>query len=240
MKVTMKKILFYSLLSMLVFSACQKEMTAPEPPIAFQWPQGTSDFAPYTIGSSFMYEYTSISPAVNDSFTLTVTKDTTINNLKYYKLTSSRPELSPSYFVNYNNGNITEITYNLNFLGFITVDSISENTLKENNTVNTTWNDDDVNLLYATTVGPIPVNVNFMHTLLQKNFVKEVLTKSYPNTIAVKEIVNINLPPGFPFPSGAPSSIQYDNFYAKEVGLVQRNTSIGTTQKLKYSNVIKL
>jgi hypothetical protein len=236
----MKKLLLFSLLSMLLFSACQKELTANEPPIAFQWPQGTSDFAPYTIGSSFTYAYTSISPSVNDSFTLTVTKDTTIDNLKYYKLTSSRPELSPSYFVNYNNGSITEITYNLNFLGFITVPVLSENTLKENETVNATWNDDDVDLLYSTSAGTIPVNVNFMHTLLQKDFVKEVLNKNYTNTIAVKEIVKINLPLGVPFPPGAPSSIQYDNFYAKGVGLVLRNTSIGTTQKLKYANVIKL
>jgi hypothetical protein len=236
----MKKIFFYSLLSMFILSACQKEMTAPEVPTPFQWPQGTGDFAPYTIGSSFTYEYTSVSPAVNDSFTLTVTKDTTISNLKYYKLTSSRPDLSPTYFVNYNNGNVTEITYNLNFLGLITIDSIAENTLKENEIVNATWNDDDVNLLYSTTVGPIPVNVNFMHTLLQKNFVKEVLGKDHANTIALKEIVKINLPAGVPLPAGAPSTIQYDNFYAKGAGLIQRNTSIGTTQKLKRSTIIKL
>lgn len=236
----MKKLFFYSFLAMLVFSACQKEMTAPEVPIPFQWPQGTSDYAPYTIGSSFTYEYISVSPAVNDSFTLTVTKDTTIHNLKYYKLASSRPELSPTYFVNYNNGNITEITYNLNFLGFITLDSITENTLKENENENATWHDKDIDLMYSTAAGSIPVNVNFMHTLAQKNYVKEVLTKSYANTIAVKEIVKINLPLGVPFPPGAPSTIQYDNFYAKAVGLVQRNVSIGTTQKLKHSNVIKL
>jgi hypothetical protein len=231
----MKKLILYPFLTVILFSACQKEMIAPEAPIVFQWPTGTSDYAPYTIGSSFTYEYTSISPSVNDSFTLTVTKDTSINNLKYYQLISSRPDLSPSYFVNYDNGSITEITYNLNFLGFITVPVLSENTLRESAAVNSTWNDADVNLLYS----GIPVNVNFMHTLIQKDFVKEVLNKNYANTIAVKEIVKINLPVGVPFPVGAPSTIQYDNVYSKGVGLVQRVTSIGTTQKLKYFNIVK-
>jgi hypothetical protein len=234
----MKKLLLYSFLLMIIFSSCQKEMIAPEVSIPFQWPQGTSDIAPYTIGSTFTYEYISTSPAINDSFTLTVTKDTTIDNLKYYKLTSSKPDLSPTYFVNYNDGNVTEITYNLNFLGLITIDYIAENTLKEYEIVNSRWEDDDINLFYSSNLGPIPVNVNFMHTLLQKNFLKEVLGKEYANTISVKEIVKINLPAGVPFPTGAPSTIQYDNFYAKGVGLIQRNVSIGTSQKLKRYNII--
>jgi hypothetical protein len=227
----MKQLIFYSFLAILIFSSCKK---CPVEPAVFEWPAGTGDYAPYTIGSGFTYEYTSISPAVNDSFTLTVTKDTTINGLKYYKLVSSKPALAPTYFVNYNNGDITEITYNLDFLGLITVPVISENTLKVNATVNTTWNDADLNLNYS----GIPVNVTFAHTLVQKYFVKVILGKDYANTMAVKEVVNINLPIGVTFP-GVPSTIQYDNLYAQGVGLVQRDVSTGTSQKIKYYNVVK-
>jgi hypothetical protein len=231
----MKKYIYYSILSIIAFSACQKDMTVSEGPASFEWPKGTSEYAPYTIGSSFVYEFISGNPSVTDSFLLIVTKDTIINNLKFYKLESSKPALSPSYFVNDNNGIITEITYNLNFLGLITVPELIENTLRTNVEANSTWNDNDLNLTYL----GFPVNVKFMHTLMHKNYTKEVLNKNYEGCFSAKEIVNIFLPAGVPFPTGVPSTIQYDNCYAKGVGLAQRVTSTGTSQKIKRFYIVK-
>jgi hypothetical protein len=232
----MKQLFFYSLLLMLITTSCEKEIEGSDTRIKiFEWPEGTSDYAPYTIGSSFKYDYSSTNPAATDVVTLTVTKDTIINNLKYYKLQSDKPNLVASYFVNDNNGNVTEITYDLNFLGLITVPVLTENTLKQNATVNTSWNDPDVNLVWYN----IPVNVKFAHTMIQKDFIKEVLSINYSNSVAVREIVDINLPQGVQFPAGVPSSIQYDNLYAKGVGLIQRNVSLGTVQKIKSYNVVK-
>ncbi len=231
----MKKLFIYLLLLGIVMTSCQKEGNFNDIK-EFKWPEGTSDYAPYTIGSTFTYEHINTNNPFNtEEFTLTVTKDTVINNLTYHKLESDKTNLVPSYFVNYNNGDITEITYNLNFLGAITVPYLSENTVKETAGLNTTWNDQDLNILWYN----IPVNVKFAHTLIQKDFSKEVLNKNYSNTIAVRELINIFLPVGVSFPPGIPSTLQYDNLYAKGAGLIQRTVSIGTTQKLKTFNIVK-
>jgi hypothetical protein len=232
----MKKLIFYSFLAIILFSSCQKEMEAPVFPPAFQWPTGTSDYAPYTIGSSFTYEAKNLSTSVLDSFTYTVIKDTTINNLKYYQLVSDKPSIgpSPTYFANYNNGYLTELTYNMDFLGAITIPELSENTLRVNEPVNATW-DEFKELSYS----GIPVYVDFEYKVIQKDYTKAVLNNNFANTINVKEVVNISLAGGIPLPIGFPSTIVWDNFYAKGAGLVERNVSIGTTQKLKHFKIVK-
>ncbi len=233
--INMKKPFTYFLLLLVTFTSCQKQPLAYTQP-EFKWPEGTGDYAPYTVGSSFTYEYTSVGAQMfTDEFTLKVTRDTLINGLKYYKLESDKPALVPSYFVNYNNGDITEITYNLNFLGAVTVPYLAESTLKEKATLNTVWNDPDVNLAW----NGIPVNVKFEHSIIQKDFTREIFSKNYLNTIAVRELVSINLPAAVPFPPGIPSTLQYDNLYAKGAGLIQRNVSVGTSQKLKTFSIVK-
>jgi hypothetical protein len=236
----MKKLFFYSIVSILLFSSCEKE-DAPIIPINFIWPEGTSDYAPYTIGSVFAYELKTVNPAKTDSFTLTVAKDTTINNFKYYKLVSSKPELQPTYFVNYNNGNLTEITYDLDYLGLgaIIVPKVLETTLKENLAVNETWSE---GMLVQYPVSPtqlVDLNVTFGHTMIQKNFTKRVLNIDFANTIAVREVISTIIPPGFPWPTWVPTTSQFDNFYAKGAGLVQRDVSTGSTLKLKRYNILK-
>jgi hypothetical protein len=236
----MKKIFIYLFLSIILFSSCQKE-DIPVTPTNFTWPEGTSDFAPYTIGSTFAYEIKTMNPAKTDSFSLTVAKDTTINNFKYYKLVSSKPELQPNYFVNYNNGNLTEITYNLDYLGLgaIIVPEVLETTLKENLTVNDTWFESKVVTYPTSPTTGVDLNVTFAHTMLQKNYTKRVLDIDFANCIAIKEVISTIIPPGFPWPPTVPTTSQFDNFYAKGSGLVQRDVSNGTTQKLKRFNIVK-
>jgi hypothetical protein len=231
----MKKIFFYSILSVFLFSSCEKE----EDPIRlknFTWPEGTSDYAPYTIGSTFAYEIKTMSPARTDSFSLTVEKDTIIGNFRYYKLVSNKPELQPTYFVNYSNGNLTEITYNLDYLnlGVITVPKVFETTLKENAAVNDTWIEN-----MMVTFSGVDLTVIFTHTMLLKNYTKNVLGVDFSNTIAVKQLISTVIPPGFPWPPQVPTTSQFDNFYAQGAGLVQRDVSNGNTQKLKRFNIVK-
>lgn len=232
----MKQIFLYCFLIITFLSSCQKEIV---PIINFEtpWPEGTSDYAPYTVGSTFTYEAKSWSPASTDSFTYTVTKDTTINSLKYYKLESDKPAVgpSPTYFVNYNNGYLTENTYNLNFLGALTIPVLSENTFRVNEPVNAVWNETLPPLTYS----GIPVLVDFIYTVMQKDYTKTVLDNNFANTTYVKEVTNIRLGGGVPLPPGIPSTIQYDNFYAKGAGLVERDISLGTTQKLKSFKISK-
>jgi hypothetical protein len=227
----MKQILLYSFLSIILFSCTETDEVNPP----FQWPAGTSDYAPYTIGSTFTYELTGAT-AAKDSFTFTVAKDSVINGLKFYKLESNKPALSPTYFVNYNNGDITEITYNLNYLGLgiISVPKVTETTLKSNNFVNDTW----IENLIVNFAG-VDLSVIFTHTMLQKKYTKTVLNKDFTNTIAVREVISTIIPPGFPWPSTVPTTSQFDNFYAEGAGLVQRDVSDGSSLKLKYYNIVK-
>jgi hypothetical protein len=228
----MKQIFFYSFLAILFFSSCKK---CPVEPAVFEWPEGTSNYAPYTIGSTFTYELNSASSGTSN-FTLTVTKDSVIDGLKFYKLESNKPALAPHYFVNYNNGDLTEITYNLNYLGLgiISVPKVTETTLKLNNAINDTW----IENLIVNFAG-VDLSVIFTHTLLQKNFTKTVLSKNFTNTIAVKQVISTIIPPGFPWPPAVPTTSQFDNFYAEGAGLVQRDVSDGSSQKLIYFNIVK-
>ncbi len=235
----MKQLFFYTFLAIILFSSCRED-DAPYINPTFQWPVGTSDYAPYTVGSTFAYEIKNTNPAQTDSFTLTVEKDTVISGLMYYKLVSSKPALQPTYFVNYNNGNLTEITYKLDYLnlGAIIVPKVLETTLKENLAVNDTWVESMI-----VTYG-IDLTVTFTHTMLQKNYTKRVLDKDFANTIAVKELIATIIPPGFPWPSGVPTNSQFDNFYAKGAGLVQRDvyseSILASIIKLKSYNIVKL
>jgi hypothetical protein len=225
----MKHLLLFCILSITLFSCCKEDVPRP-----YQWPEGTGDYAPYTVGSTFNFEISSVAPAFIDSLTFTVTKDTMINSLKFYKLVSSKPNLAPTYFANYSNGDLTEITYNLDFLGLITIPVVSENTLKANAFINFTWYED----LLVDFAG-IPVNVDFAHTIVKKDFEKLILDRGFENTIDVKEVVTINMPPGYPLPPGVPSTIQYDNSYSKGTGLSQRDISTGSSWKLKRFNIVK-
>ncbi len=233
----MKQLFFYALLSVIFFSCTDED--AGRPP--FEWPAGTSNYAPYTVGSTFTYELTNATAAV-DSFTLTVAKDTIIGGLKFYKLVSNKPALSPHYFVNYNNGDLTEITYDLNYLGLgiISVPKVTETTLKSNNVANDTWIENlIVNYPVPGVPGGVDLSVIFTHTMLQKDYAKTVLNKNFTNTIAIKEVISTIIPPGFPWPTTVPTTSQFDNFYAQGAGLIQRDISDGSSQKLKRFNIVK-
>ncbi len=236
----MKKIFLFLTLSVILFSSCNKE----DDPIRlpdFSWPQGTSDYAPYTVGSTFAYEITTVNPSKTDSFKLTVEKDTIINSLRYYKLVSNKQELQPTYFVNYSNGNLTEITYNLDYLGLgaIIVPVVLETTLKENLSINDTWNEGMVVTYPTSPTTGVNLNVTFDHTIINKNYTKRVLDRDYPLCIAVKQVISTIVPPNFPWPPNVPITSQFDNFYASGAGLIQRNVSNGTVIKLKYFDVVK-
>jgi hypothetical protein len=230
----MKKFYLFAFLAIVFFSSCRHDSIPPPP---YQWPEGTSDYAPYTIGSTFNFEISNAAmPNVIDSFTYTVTKDSIINGFRYYKLESSKQSAGATYFANYNNGNLTEITYNLDYLGLgvITVPYVLETTLKENVGVNDTW----IESLVVNFAG-VNLNVTFAHTMLQKNYTKPILNKNFDNTISVRQVISTIIPPGFPWPPTVPTTSQFDNFYAKGSGLVQRDISDGTSLKLKRFNIVK-
>jgi hypothetical protein len=226
----MKKLLFIATLFSICFAACKKK-TSETIPTGFQWPAGTGEYAPYTLNSTFTFETVSGTPSVTDSFTYTVVKDTLIGGLNFRKLESNKPAIAATYYTNYAANIITEITYNVNFQGVVTVPIIKQTVLKDDVPVANTWSE-----LLSVTVQGFNVPVTFDYTLLQKDIVKNILGKDYPSTYEVKQTISI--PQNIATLAGIPASITVNNFYAKGVGRVQRDANNGYV-KIKRYNVIK-
>ncbi len=198
----------------------------------FVWPAGTGEFAPYTTGSTFVFQREVGVPAVIDSFTLTVTGDTSIGGLTYKRMTSSNTTAMPSYFANYNNGVTTEVI--LNFpVATITIPNLTQTVLKDTANVNTSWNE-----VLNLTVMNFPVPVTFTYTVMQKGVVKNVLGVDYANTTDVKQ--NVGIPATIATIAGIPANTILENYYAKGVGRIARDiVSTNTFIKLKRYNVVR-
>jgi hypothetical protein len=228
----MKQFFFTLAICSIIFSACQKstnEEIVPAPTNA-SWPAGTSDYAPHTNGSTFTFEIVSGTPSVTDSFTYTVIKDTAIGGLTYRKLESNKPALGPTYYANYNAGVITNITYGFTIQGF-TIPEVKQTVLKDNVPVNNTWSE-SINV----TASGFTVPVSFNYTIVQKDFVKNILSKDYASTIYAKQVIGI--PAAIATILGIPANIQVDNYFAKGVGLVQKDGT-GSNVKIKRYNIIR-
>lgn len=229
----MKQIMLGITFCTIIFCACKKnkdEEVVPTP-TGFQWPAGTSDYAPHTLGSTFTFEIVSGTPAVIDSFTYTVTKDTSIGGLTYKKLESNKLALAPTYYANYNAGVITNITLNFAVQGF-NIGNVKQIVLKDNVPVNSIWT--DAISVPVPTFGDVPVS--FTNTLIQKDYTKNILGKDYLSTIYAKQIVGI--PPLLAAFLNIPASYQIDNYFAKGVGLVQKDAT-GNNVKIKRYNIVK-
>jgi hypothetical protein len=198
----------------------------------FVWPAGTGEFAPYTTGSTFVFQREVGVPAVTDSFTLTVTGDTSIGGLTYKRMTSSNITAMPSYFANYNNGVVTEIILNFQ-AATITIPNLSQTVLKDTANVNTSWNE-----VLNLTVMSFPVPVTFTYTVMQKGIVKNVLGIDYANTTDVKQ--NVGIPAAIATIANIPANTILENYYAKGIGRIARDAvSTNTYIKLKRYNVVR-
>jgi hypothetical protein len=229
----MKQIFLGLSICTIIFSACKKnndEEIIPAP-TGFQWPAGTGDYAPHTNGSTFTFEIVSGTPAVTDSFTYTVIKDTLIGGATYRKLESNKPTLGPTYYANYTGGVVTNITYNFTLQGF-SLPIVKQTVLKDNVPVNNIWS--DTVLVQVPILGNVPVS--FTNTVMQKDYTKTILSKDYVNTIYVKQIVGIPVAIATQF--NLPATSQVDNYFAKGVGLVQKDAT-GNNLKIKRYNIVK-
>ncbi len=229
----MKNIGIKFLAILLIFTSCTKSgLEEINTPTVFQWPAGTSDYAPYTNSSTFVFETSNGLPAVVDSFIYTVVTDTIINSATYRKLVSNKPTLGPTYYVNYNAGVVTEIAYNFSLQGF-NLPVVTQTVLKDNVAVNNTWNESqNISLMGFT------FPITFTYTLLQKDFTKTVLGVAYANSISIKQ--ELGIPPALATIAGIPAITQIDNFYAKGVGRIERGVvSTNNFTRIKRYNVVR-
>jgi hypothetical protein len=195
-----------------VFAACKKDK------MTFVWPEGTGDYAPYTIGSKFTYQISLGSPAVLDTFSYTVVKDTLINGVKFMKMATNDPTLVSDFYCNYNatTGVRTDINYNTNF-GGVPIPVLKETTLRAKDALNATWKE-QLNISAAGATFPL----DFDYKLGQKDFSKTVFSKTYADVTQVNQ--TITLPAIVVTALGLPTNkIGIINFYSKEVGILQRD-----------------
>jgi hypothetical protein len=229
----MKQIMSSLALCVILFAACKKNKNEEVVPTStgFQWPAGTGEYAPHTNGSTFTFEIVSGTPAVTDSFTYTVTKDTAIGGVTYRKLESNKPALAPTYYANYTAGVVTNIALNFTVQSF-NVGTVKQTILKDNVPLNSMWSD-TINVA-APLIGNVPVS--FTSTIMQKDFVKNILSKDYSGTIYAKQIIGI--PAAVATFLNIPATSQIDNYFAKGVGLVQKDAT-GNNVKIKRYNIVK-
>jgi hypothetical protein len=205
------------------------------------WPEGTSVYAPYTIGSTFKYEVSIVNPTAGqppiiDFFTYTVTKDTLIDGLKFKKLDSNNKPIAGNYYCHYDQitGERTEINLNANFAG-VAIAKLKENTIRVKEEVNATWNGGFTGFLPSVTS---PINGTINYKILKRDFVKNVLSKDYYGSFEIEQVFSLTIP------GIGDQAVQVNNFYAKNAGVIQRDFpsdgSFGIyNYKLKESNIIK-
>ena len=210
--------------SLLLASKCKKD-TPVAPPQA-----GTGDYAPYTLGSTFIYESSGAGMTTQD-VTLTVTIDSTVDGLVYKKLESNKPTVFPSRFVNYTGGVQREAQFNLNLGGTVLPKLILTN-LKIDEAVNANWNESQT---FNIPMIPIPITVNFVHTLMAKGISLPVLTTNFTNVITVRTVGTAVIPIGIMLPAGTATSFTLNNSYSKGIGLVERTTANQTIKLKQYT-----
>jgi hypothetical protein len=221
----MKKLLSCMALLCLLLSCKKKTDDLPAP---FVWPDGTGEYAPYTNGSTFVYEVRDTTPII-DSFTYTVVKDTLIGGLKFHKLQSSDTDIADHLYCHYANGVRTEIIYDNTVLPSGTL-AIKNIVLKVNEALNTSWSN-QINFTYPGL--PFVTPMNFTYTLLQKGIIKNVLQKDYTETFEIKNVTSIGGLMGVPSYTSISKS-----FFSKNHGLIQQEDTNGSI-KLRRSNIIK-
>jgi hypothetical protein len=224
-------------ISAVAFGWKKSNTDEPTPaPAGFVWPTGTGPYAPYTIGSTFVYE---IGPTPVDSVTYTVTKDTIIGGLNYRKLQSNKENLRPTHYANYSNNTVTDIIFNYSLQNY-TLPQLKQTLLKDNLPVNGTWQE-SFNVNVPVGGFNFPVTITLTDTIRQKDFSHTVLGKSYPGSFFVRQ--NIGLDPFIAQQAGIPANTPINNYLAPDAGLIERifapGTPTTTTDRLKRANIIK-
>lgn len=202
----------------ITFAACKKERSHE----GTVKPSTPASYAPYTVGSSFLYEDVS---TLNDTttYTVTVTGDTVINGLTYQIMTGSN---GVTTFNNYDDqGNYYQIANNVTYqqYSFGTFKSLY---LKSAAAVGATWND-----TLAITVQGLAQRGKLTYTMAQKAISKTVGDTSFTGVSAVQTSgALLDLPLPITISLGT-------NFYAAGVGLVETDTQTDTVRLISYTIV---
>ncbi|CAL1521038.1 hypothetical protein [Chitinophaga sp. MM2321] len=199
----------------MLLTACSKEMSREGDMPA----TSNCDYAPYTTGSSF--SYIDINQTQDTlAYTLTVSGDTTINNVVYKKVGDD------SVFTcsNCKDGIYTQIASILTFQGY-KADDLKITYLKDNVPAGTSWED-----TVAVNNGGVTSSGILKQTITEKNITKTVNGKNYTDVIVVRmdaSAIILNNPVSV----GTIST----SYYAKGVGLIEADQAEDTIKLLSYT-----
>lgn len=196
--------------AVMVLAACKKE-TSYEGPLQSH----VCNYAPYTAGSSFNYEFVNVNPAGSEDFVLMVKGDSVIGNESYRVL---EDDITGEFSLFDCNG--VDYVQLLAVTGIPNAPTqpIKTTYLKENVPLGQGWSED----IPVTITGLGDFMLNIRYTIIQKGSNKTVLGKAYTNVIGVE--MEVSVPP-FISPQ-----ILSTNYYAKDVGLIELDRFEDTTR----------
>lgn len=205
---------FRLVFAVMVLAACKKEESGEKP---FQ--SNVCDYAPYTPGSSFNYEFVHVSPPGSEHFVLQVKRDSIVRKESYRVLEDGiTGEFS---LFDCGGGDYVQLLA-VTGIPNAPVQPIKTTYLKENISLGQGWAEDV----------PITINglgdfmLNIRYTVVQKGSNKTVLGKVYTNVIGVE--MEVSVPPFIP------AQVLSTNYYAKGVGLIELDRLEDTTRLRSY------
>lgn len=220
----MKKIIFPLLVVLSTMIACKKNAASPS--------TSTDKYMSLTANSTWSYEVKDnvAADSINYSITST-TVDSTINGKAYHVFTNSAGV--NQYYNITGNDYYTFQKLPVTF-GTTAVENIY---LKDNIAAAGSWNQP-----YTITVSGLPLTVNLLNTITEKDISKTVNGIVYNNVIHVTTTLTVSLF-GTPLPAGAITT-NIEAYYAPKVGMIQSRNKInidfsGNTDNIDQETYLK-
>ena len=209
-------VLFFILLSLLFFTACQKEIKEDNSTAG----GNASDYQPTTAGSEWNYTSTS----AGNYKIVSLGTDSLINGMQYYKFDNINNGISVRFYVNKANG----VYRNYGF--FPAAAQVIDLIVLKDSAVGTTW---------TNTITNAGISNYHKYTVHAKDQQRTVNGKNYNNVIELDyELLVDN-----PLTGGTISAGTGKNYWAKGVGAIESNYDLGffgvtvkdTTRLISYT-----
>ena len=202
----MKKIIFAFLVIFILAISCKKDKTAPA--------VVADKYMSLSANSSWTYETTDNINSDSVAYIITSTnRDSTINNKTYHVFSNSGG--ANQYYAIIGNDYYTFQNLPVT-LGSNAVENIY---LKDNLDVNSGWSQS-----YNISVSGLPLTVNLVNTITEKNSTKTVNGIVYTGVIHVTTTLTASVL-GTPLPASAITT-DIESYYAKKVGMIQSKNKI--------------
>lgn len=213
-----KAVLLAVIVAVTLAVACRKEKSAEGPAPS----EIVCDYGPYKAGSIFEFEFTRAESADTLQYAVVAIGDTTIESESYSIIID---QLNGIYFRRCEGGDYYD-RFDAVFFPGVDPQTITTTYIKESVPRGGTWSEDyQVNI-----PGQGEVAARLTYTVIQKGTNKTVLGKVYTNVIGLS--VDLSVP-------GVIDPVEiYKEYYAKGVGVIERNEGTTDTIRLKSYTIL--